>query len=162
MYKQQLLQNIEREYKLLKQLIPLIEEQDLNFKPTDKVRTTLEIMQYLSTVGSTMLRWFLINDLTPQEFVKIRAYRNTLTLADFSERLDKQFEEIKVYFDTFTEEELYTKEIELPWKEKMILGTAIINCPIKWLTTYRMELFMYLKINKGLEISTKEAWQILV
>lgn len=162
MYKKHLLDNIEREYKLLKQLIPLIEEQDLNFKPTDKVRTTLEIMQYLSTVGSTMLRWFLINDLTPQEFVKIRAYRNTLTLADFSERLDKQFEEIKAYFDTFSEDDLFTKEIELPWKEKMILGTAIINCPVKWLATYRMELFMYLKINKGLEISTKEAWQILV
>jgi len=161
MYKQHLLQNIEREYKLLKQLIPLIEERDLNFKPTDKVRTTMEIMQYLSTIGSTMLRWFLINDLTPQEFVKIRAYRNTLTLQDFSERLDKQFEEIKAYFDTFTEEDLYNKEIELPWKEKMILGTAIINCPIKWLATYRMELFMYLKINKGLEISTKEAWQVL-
>lgn len=161
MYKKHLLENIEREYKLLKQLIPLIEEQDLNFKPTEKVRTTMEIMQYLSTIGSTMLRWFLINDLTPQEFVKIRSYRNTLTLADFSERLDKQLEEIKAYFDTFTEDDLYTKEIELPWKEKMILGTAIINCPIKWLATYRMELFMYLKINKGLEISTKEAWQVL-
>ncbi len=161
MYKQHLLQNIEREYKLLKQLIPLIEEKDLNFKPTDKVRTTMELMQYLSTIGATMLRWFLVNDLTKEEFLKIRAYRETLTLKDFGSRLDKQLEEIKNYFDTFSEEDLLTKEIELPWKEKMILGTAIINCPIKWLATYRMELFLYLKINGRPEISTKEAWQLM-
>ncbi|MBL7911830.1 MAG: hypothetical protein JNJ41_12300 [Bacteroidia bacterium] len=118
-------------------------------------------MQYLSTIGATMLRWFLVNDLTKEEFLKIRAYRETLTLKDFGSRLDKQLEEIKNYFDTFSEEDLLTKEIELPWKEKMILGTAIINCPIKWLATYRMELFLYLKINGKPEISTKEAWQLL-
>lgn len=160
MYKLHLLQNIEREYTLLKQLIPLIEEKDLDFKPAEKVRSTLELMQYLSTIGSTMLRWFLINDLTPEEFLKIRQYRQTLTLNDFSDRLDKQLAEIKAYMNAISDEDLMTKEIELPWKEKMILGSAIINCPIKWLATYRMELFLYLKINGRPEISTKEAWQI--
>lgn len=160
MYKQHLLQNIEREYVLLKQIIPLIEEKDLSYRQSEKVRSTLELMQYLSTIGTTMLRWFILNDLTKEEFAKLKAYRETLTIADFSERLDKQFEEVKRYFDMFSEEDLYTKEVELPSKEKMILGIAIINCPIKWLATYRMQLFFNLKASGNHAISTKEAWTI--
>jgi hypothetical protein len=158
MYKQHLLQNLEREILLLKQLAPLIEEKDLDFKPTEKVRSTMELMQYLSSIGSTMLRWFLINDLTPEEFLKIREYRKTLTVENFPARLDEQWADIQKYMESISEDDLMNKEIELPWKEKMILGTAIINCPIKWLASYRMELFLYLKMQGRPDISTKEAW----
>jgi hypothetical protein len=158
MHKQHLLHNIEREILLLKQLAPLIEEKDLDFRPTEKVRSTLELMQYLSGIGSTMLRWFLINDLTPEEFGKIREYRSTLTIQNFPERLDEQWSQIQTYMKDITEEDLNSREIVLPWKEKMMLGNAIINCPIKWLATYRMQLFLYLKMQGRPEISTKEAW----
>jgi hypothetical protein len=158
MHKQHLLHNIEREILLLKQLAPLIEEKDLDFRPTEKVRSTLELMQYLSGIGSTMLRWFLINDLTPEEFGKIREYRSTLTIQNFPERLDEQWNQIQSYLKDITEEDLISMEIVLPWKEKMMLGNAIINCPIKWLATYRMQLFLYLKMQGRPDISTKEAW----
>lgn len=161
MYKQQLLQNLQREIFLLKQLAPFIQEHDLNFRPAEKTRSTIELMQYLSGVGATMLRWFVKNDLTPEEWVKIREYRSTLTLANFKERLDEQMEEIVMYMNMISEEDLIKKEVTLPSKESMILGTAIINCPIKWLASYRMQLFMYLKLNGRSDISTKEAWTVL-
>lgn len=161
MYKQHLLQNIEREILLLKQLSKVIEEKDLDYRPVEKVRSTMELMQYLSSIGATMMRWFLKNDLTPEEFLKIREYRKTLTIQNFNDRLDEQWKDIQAYFDTITENDLLTMEVELPWKEKMVLGAAIINCPIKWLATYRKELFLYLKINGRHEISTKEAWTIM-
>lgn len=160
MYKQHLMQNMEREIILLKQFASAIEEKDLDFRPAEKVRSTHELMMYLSGIASTMLRWFLINDLTPEEFTKIREYRKGVTIANFKERLDEELAKIKSYMDTISEEDLLTKEVELPWKEKMVLGAAIINCPVKWLATYRKELFLYLKINGSHEFSTKEAWQI--
>jgi hypothetical protein len=49
----------------------------------------------------------------------------------------------------------------LPSKEKMILGTAIINAPIKWLAAYRLQLFTYLKMNGRSDISTREAWTMM-
>lgn len=159
--KQHLLQNIQREIFLLKQLAPMIEERDLDFRPTEKMRSTLELMQYLTTIGASMFRLFLKNDLTPEEWAKIREYRKGVTRENFKERLDAQMEEIVAYMHSITEEELNTKEVELPSKEKMILGTAIINAPIKWLAVYRMQLFMYLKMNGRHEISTKEAWTIM-
>ena len=160
MYKQQLLQGLQREIFLLKQLAPLIEEKDLDYRPMEKMRSTIELMQYLSGIGATMLRWFIKNDLTPDEWTKIREYRKTLTRENFKERLDEQMEQIIMYMNMITEEDLIKMEVELPWKEKMILGTAIINCPVKWLASYRMQLFTYLKMNGRPEISTKEAWHV--
>ncbi len=161
MYKQHLLQNLQREIFLLKQLAPFIEERDLDYRPVEKMRSTHELMQYLSGIGATMLRWFVINDLTPDEWVKIRAYRKTVTRENFKERLDEQMEDIIKYMDMISEEDLDKKEVELPSKEKMVLGTAIINAPIKWLASYRMQLFTYLKMNGRHEISTREAWTVM-
>lgn len=161
MFKHHLLQNLQREIFLLKQLAKFIDEKDLAFRPNEKMRSTYELMQYLSNIGANMLRWFVKNDLTPEEWVKIREHRKTLTLENFQERLDEQMENIKMYMDMISEEDLNTKEVELPSKEKMVLGTAIINAPIKWLAAYRMQLFVYLKMNGKLELSTKEAWTLI-
>lgn len=161
MYKQHLIQNLQREIFLIKQLAPFIEEKDLDFRPAEKMRSTIELMQYLSGVGATMLRWFLKNDLTPEEWVKIREHRKTLTRENFKERLDQQMEEILMYMNSITEDDLNKMEVELPSKEKMVLGTAIINAPIKWLAAYRYQLFTYLKMNGRPELSTKEAWTVI-
>lgn len=161
MYKQHLLQNIEREITLLKQLTPFIEEKDLAFRPVEKVRSTFELMQYLSTIGTYMMRHMLKNDINDEARQQYKEYRSTLTRANFNERLDKQLEEIKTYFSEISEEDLLLKEVSLPTREVLPLGAAIINAPIKWLTAYRMELFVYLKLNGHLELSTKEAWTII-
>ena len=158
MYKQHLLQNIKREIDLLKQLAPFIEEKDLEFRPNEKLRSTLELMQYLSTIGSVIIRRFIKNDITPEMREKTKEHWQTLTIQNFSARLDEQLVAIEEFMSEVTDEDLFTKEIELPWKEKMTLGAAIINCPIKWLAAYRMELFVYLKTNGKADLGTKEAW----
>lgn len=158
MFKHHLLQNLQREIFLLKQLAKHIDQNDLDFRPNEKMRSTYELMQYLSGIGATMMRWFVKNDLTKEEWVKIREYRKTVTRENFQERLDEQMVQIQMYMDLITEEALNTQEVELPSKEKMVLGSAIINAPIKWLAAYRMQLFVYLKMNGKIELGTKEAW----
>jgi len=150
-----------REIALLKQLAPFIREEDLAFRPAEKVRSTYELMQYLSGIGATMLRWFIKNDLNPEEWVKIRAYRATLTRENFVERLDQQWIDIQTYMAEISDEDFEHRLVELPNKEKMVLSAAILNAPLKWLTTYRMELFVYLKLNGRAELGTREAWTIL-
>lgn len=160
MTKKHLLESIEREIILLKRLIPFIEEKDLDFRPVEKMRSTYELMQYLSAVGSVMFRWLIKNDITPEDRTKIAEYRATLTLENFSQRLDDDLKIIKGYMDNLTEEDLHSMEVELPWKEKMLLGSAIINAPVKWLATYRMQLFVNLKMNGHTDLATKDAWVI--
>lgn len=157
MYKQHLLLNLEREIVLLKQMIPFIEEKDLAFRPAEKVRSTFELMQYLSELGATMMHWYAVG-MTPEFREKIAARRQTLTLANFAERLDEQLATVKKYMDTIPEEDLVNKIVEQPTKEKLPLGAALINGPIKWLAVYRMELFVYIKMCGKDHLTTKEAW----
>jgi hypothetical protein len=161
MYKDHLLLNIEREIQLLKQLAPLIEERDLQFRPIEKVRNTLELMQYLSTIGASMMRSFKEGPLSKEEWAKVREYRSSLTRGNFIERLDEQLKQIRDYFNEITEKDLLEKVVELPNKEQMPLGAAIMMAPMKWLTVYRKELFLYLKLNGRHDISTREAWSVL-
>ena len=158
MYKKQLLDNIHREILLLKQLTQHIEPEYLDYKPTEKSRTTHELMQYLATIGTVIIRRFTKNDITPEIREKIREHAATLTIASFNERLDAQWEEIKTLMHDVSDEDLLHKEIEMPWKEKMMLGTGIMNTAVKWLATYRMQLFLYLKMSGKHEIVTKDAW----
>jgi hypothetical protein len=160
MYKQHLLMNLEREIFLLKQLAPIIEERDLNFRPAEKVRSTLELMQYLASIGSVILRWLIRNDIGKEDWIKIRDERLTVNRENFIRKLDVQLDEIRSYMNSITEQDLLTRIVELPNKEKMPLGAAIINAPIKWLAAYRMEVFVYLKMNGRHDISTREAWTI--
>lgn len=161
MYKEHLLLNMGRELSLLKQLTPFIEQKDLDFRPAEKMRSTYELMQYLSTIGSYMLRWMIKDDITDEVRAQIREYRGSLTIENFNERIDRQWEEIQAYMALISEEDLLLKEATLPTKEKMPMGAAIIHAPVKWLASYRMELFVYLKMNGHSELSTKEAWTLV-
>jgi hypothetical protein len=158
MYKQQLLQNLEREIILLKRQAAMIEPKDLDFRPGPKVRSTHELMQYLSGVGYITLSWLYRNDMPPERRAEFREKNAGVTIEDFPQRLDEQWKNIQALMHEIKEEELTTMEVELPWKEKVMLGTGIINSPIKFLTTYRMQMFWNLKLNGRDEISTKEAW----
>lgn len=161
MYKEHLLLNMSRELMLLKQLGNFIKEEDLQFRPNEKVRSTYELMQYLSTIGSYMMRWLVKNDIDEDVRAQIREYRSTLTIQNFNERIDRQWEEIQAYMALVSEEDLMLKQANLPTKETMALGAAIIHAPIKWLAAYRMELFVYLKMNGHTELSTREAWTLI-
>jgi hypothetical protein len=158
MYKEHLLHNIEREIILLKRLAEIIEEKDLKFSPGEKVRTTHELMQYLSSIGANMMSWMLDPNFGAEQRKAIREENMTVSIADFSHRLDNQLKKIKESMSSISEEQLLNHEIEMPWKEKMPLGAGIINAPIKFLTNYRMQLFLNLKLNGRPNLGTKEAW----
>lgn len=160
MYKEHLYQSLEREIILLKQLASVIEEKDLDFRPHEGARSNLELMRYLSGLGANMMRWFIDNDLTPEAWTEIREHQKTLSLANFNARLDEQLATIRNYFDRVTEEDLLIKMVNLPSKEPMVLGMAIINAPLKWLAAYRLQLFVNLKLNGHSHLSTREAWTI--
>lgn len=158
MYKQHLLQNIEREIVLLKRLAGLIEEKDLNFRIGEKLRSTHELMIYLSYIGELSVYWMMNKDMTADQRKAMRESNMNVTVEDFSSRLDQQWHNIQELLQNITDEQLMTMESEMPWKEKMPLGSAIINSAIKFLCSYRMQLFNHLKLNGRPELGTREAW----
>ena len=157
MYKQHLLQSIDREILLAKQLVPFIDETKLDFRFGEKTRSTLEVMQYLSTVGEAMM-WYYSGTMTDDDWKVIGAKNKSVTLQNFAERMEEQQKNIHTYFEKISDEDLMNKEVMLFWEEKMPLGVALIQGPVKWLTSYRMELFKLLKLSGNPKMGTGEAW----
>ena len=160
MYKEHLLLNLRQEIALLKSLASHIEAGDLDFRPGEKVRSVVELMRYLSTIGASMMRWLVHNDMTPEEWGKVRAYQQTLTLENFQERLDEQLALIEGYMAELTDEDLLTREAMLPNKVTQPLGAAIMSSTLRWLATYRMQLFWTLKLSGKTDLGTREAWSV--
>ena len=160
MYKEHLLLNLRQEIALLKSLASHIEAGDLDFRPGEKVRSVVELMRYLSTIGASMMRWLVHNDMTPEEWGKVRAYQQTLTLENFQERLDEQLALIEGYMAELTDEDLLTREAMLPNKVTQPLGAAIMSSTLRWLATYRMQLFWTLKLSGKTDLGMREAWSV--
>ncbi len=161
MYKEHLLENIRQEITLLKALATHVEESDLDFRPGEKVRTPRELMQYMSTIGAAMMRWLVKNDVTPEFWGQIRVEQQSLTLDNFAERMDAQLAQIEAYMAEVSEEDLLTRQVTLPNKVTQALGAAIMSSTLRWLATYRMQLFWTLKLNGKTHLSTREAWSVM-
>ncbi len=56
-----------------------------------------------------------------------------------------------------TAEDLETETV-YPWGEKVKLGRALLEAPLKYLTAYRMQLFLYAK-QSGAEVGTANNWR---
>ncbi len=158
-HKENLFNVIEKEIELVKTLSSKVTSEILSYTPQEGMRTTLEVMQYLTWCSASTITFFLLNDPSKakENYMKFMENAKSVTLEDFKEKMDAQLTIVKDCFDKISDEDLITKEVELPWKEPMILGQAIMETTVKWLTGYKMQLYIYMKQN-GIKLDTGDCW----
>jgi hypothetical protein len=124
------------------------------YRPSVGQRTTEELLRYLAMCGIAGTRsmaegnWKIFSEYT--ERVK------PMTSEEFPAAMARQRDELTAFF-VQADDELLAKEAGVPGGGKMPLDAAIMNGPLKWLTGYRMQLFLYAKAT-GAEIGTSNAW----
>jgi hypothetical protein len=160
MYKQFLLNSIIKDMKICRRLYTKIPADQLNYKPKDEVRSTLDLLRYLSWCGTGMIRYWSYGE--GREFreymAEVTAPSKTMEASEFLQRMDEQIALAEQLFANISEEDLYSKEVTYPWGAKGILGQAIIETSIKWLAAYKMQLFLYIKYSTGQAIGTADVW----
>ena len=132
-----------------------------DWKPRENMRSTTELLQYLSFIGGSGVELYINGGFTPQNLTKFRADRDAAsnaTPADFPELIEKQKQMIAAQFATITDDDLFNRKTLQPWGEEVTLLHALLNNSTKYLTGYRMQLFIYAKLN-GAEIGTSNAWR---
>lgn len=163
MYKQHLLNNIEKEINICRRLYTKLQPDQMNFKPGEGVRSTLELLQYLSIAG-TLMPYYWLNEID----MDFGAYYGTTVAIsrkmpheEFIGVMDEQINGIKSIFNGLEEDDLFHKEITYPWNGvKAPLGEAIISTSIKWLAAYKLQLFTFIKLCGGSQLSTADAWML--
>ncbi|MBS1493165.1 MAG: hypothetical protein JST55_06630 [Bacteroidetes bacterium] len=158
-HKENLFNVIEKEISVIKTLSSKVTKNILDYAPMEGMRTTEQVMRYLTWCGSSTVTFFLLDDPSKakENYQKFQEDANSVTLENFKERMDAQLTIIKDCFEKFTDEDLLTKEVLLPWKEPMLFGQAIMETTVKWLTGYKMQMYLYMKQN-GIKLDTGDCW----
>jgi hypothetical protein len=161
MFKQFLLNSIITELKLIRRLTSKITEEQLEFRPKEGVRSTHELLQYLSYAGTGIIQYWYRTDESDLKttFAGFRAHANTIPLNGFVDEITNQIELAERLFEQITEEDLLTKEVDYPGGATGKLGEAIINTSIKWLTAYKLQLFLNMKLSSEEVLATPDLWR---
>ncbi len=161
MYKQFLLNNIINEMKIVRRLSTKIPADQINFRPKENLRSNLELLQYLCLCGTMSLRYWYRKEATDFRtyFAKLNDATKSITHDQFIAEMDSQIELVKQLFENITEEELMQKEVDYPSGVTAKLGEAIIQTTIKWLTAYKMQLFVNIKLCTDEKLSTADLWR---
>ncbi len=152
--------SIIKELRLIKRLstkIPVGQEQ---FRPKEGVRSIIELLQYLSGCGTGMLKFWYSDETEPRPFLmKLRESAPIVTLENAEIIFENEIALVNELFDKMTEEDLTSKEVTYPWGAKDLLGVAIIETSIKWLTGYKMQLFLSIKMVSEEALTTPDLWR---
>ncbi len=161
MQKQVLLNSIVKEMKIVRRLASKIPADQSDFRPKENLRSTTELLQYLSNCGTGMIKyWYRKNDTDFRTFYNaLNETGKTITIDNFAAAMDIQIELINKLFEEITEDDLVNKIVDYPWGEKAPLGEAILETCIKWMTGYKMQLFLKLKLSTDQNLTTPDLWR---
>lgn len=127
-----------------------------DYRPTDGQRNTTELLRYLAScgVGSVLA----MRDGTWDGYEEAMDGVADMPIEGFPDAMRRQKERLRELLDGLSDEDLESVESTLPWGQKVTLGRALMETTLKWLTAYRMQLFLYAKAAGNDAVNTANNW----
>lgn len=153
--KEQFIKTIQHETQVCKHLFGKIPSGGLEYRPTAGQRSLLELLQYLTAALLTPTRSILSSDWSHahEELDKTK----TLQAEQFCEAMDRQCEEVIRLVQGISDQDLLQKDTQTPLGQYK-MGEALVICPLKFISCYRMQLFLYLKSLGVPNLTTYNCW----
>lgn len=152
----ELLAAMRHEVKIIQHLAGKLTDAQVAYRPTDGQRSMEEFLRYLTTcaylpaVGTVNGNWDHVDALN--------AEAADVTLATFSEAMERQMTRCEELIGGFSDEDLASRDATLPWGEPLKLGAALVRVCLLSLTAYRMQLFLWSKESGNADLSTFDCW----
>lgn len=156
MTKQELIDSFHRETSLISFLASRLTPEDLEFRFSPGQRSTLELLRYLSLAGIAPTIALVNGNWDHWQTYAQRA--EDVGLTGVGAAMERQFAEILQVLEPLTEQDLATRRAKTAWNTEMALGAAIVEQSLKFLTAYRMQLFLQAKAASHPAFSTWECW----
>ncbi len=156
MTKEHLAMSLTHECDVCIHLFTKLSPESYSYRPSPQQRSTYELMQYLAMCGIAGVRSMAENSW--DSFAEYRERVKDMTAEEFPALMAKQKEEIAELIASLSDEALATQEAKVPGLGVLPLSAAIINGPLKWLTAYKMQLFLYAKATGTTDIGTSNVW----
>ncbi len=145
--------SLQNEIRIIKHLATKALPEKMDYRPTEKSRTTIELMQYLSATGMATMKVLLNEDM--KMYSDYDAFKSDVSLENFSEKMDYQEKEMKEIFSKFTEND-FGKEFD--YYGVKTKAEHLVDGVLKNFAAYRMQLFVYLKTSCDENLNTYNVW----
>lgn len=154
--KSELIASMQHEVHVLLHLAGKIDRAKLDYRPTPKQRSTLELLKYLSFMGPVMVEAAMQGKFEPAawkgEVDKAAARDFDQTLKAIAAQRDTYASRLGAWSDAD-----FRVEIEM-FGQKASRGAFLVNTVLCGYAAYRTQLFVYLKACGREELNTMNLW----
>jgi hypothetical protein len=158
--KEELIISLQNEVRILVHLTGKVDESKLDYRPTPKQRTTLELLQYMAIMAPTQIA--VIKDGVFTRPVLMEAWSaavadsKAMNFAQAVAAIQKQSGDFDKIFSEWTEAD-FRGEVDM-FGNKKSRGYFLVNVVLSGFAAYRMQLFCYLKSCGREELNTVNLW----
>ena len=155
--KDDLLASALREIRISKQLLTNMPEGGWDYRPSEAQRSTLDLARYLCAVGQGTVH--AGSDGSFQWFAENNERFQALKAEEIPGELDKEIAEMERLFGQITEDQFQNAEVTVGDMGHYTLRGWLMETTLKFLTAYKLQLFLYLKAAGATHINTLDAWR---
>lgn len=149
----QFIESFTHEMNVIRHLATKITPAMLSYRPSEKQRSTLELMQYLGHIFATGVQANSVGETSAySEFAKAAP---TVSLENFDQIIADETALVEEKMNGLSEEALSEKITIFGFE--LTRGMHMLNL-IKWAAAYKTQLFLYIKANGNHDIGTSNLW----
>ncbi|MGE3956216.1 MAG: hypothetical protein AB7H96_05810 [Vicinamibacterales bacterium] len=154
--KPELIGLLQNEVRILSHLITKIEPGAVDYRPTEKQRSTIELLRYLCVMGPVLVQSALSGSFEQASWVSRSEAVKEADLATVAGVIAAQADEYASLLGNVSDE-TFRKEIEM-FGAKHTIGSFLVAMVLGGCAAYRTQLFCYLKACGRVELGTMNLW----
>lgn len=158
--KDEAIASLQNEVRLVLHLMSKIEPKMLDYRPSPKQRSLLDLVRYFVVMAPIQLRFIVAGNFTMDSWIATwrpeEAAANKMDLEQAKAAIAKQPALFAESLGSCTDAD-FRKEIEM-FGNKATRGLWVVRLPLTHYAAYRMQLFMYLKACGRDELNTMNLW----
>jgi hypothetical protein len=154
--KSELIGSLKHEVKILQHLAGKVDPAKQDYRPTPGQRSTLELLQYLSIMGPTLIAQTHVGKFDPAAWTAKEKDAATLTFDQAVAAIGAQADGYAKTLGAMSDED-FRAEINM-FGTPQSRGSFIVNLVLGGHAAYRTQLFCYLKACGRGELGTMNLW----
>lgn len=154
--KDELIGALQNEVRILVHLCGKVKPEMVEYRPTEKQRSTIELLRYLTVMGPVLVPSIKAGTFLAEDWGAAEAKAKEMSFEEVVKSLESQAAGYAAAVGAFTDEEM-RGEIEM-FGMKLKRGPALVNLVVCGHAAYRTQLFCYLKACGREELNTMNLW----
>jgi len=155
--KEELIASLQNEVRILLHLASKIDPKKLDYRPTPKQRSTLELLRYLVVMGPMLIRAVKAGSFDREAWQAATTEANAMNFDQVVSAIEKQRNTYSQLLSTFSDADI-RGEVDLFGNGKSSRGVVIVSMVLGGCAAYRTQLFLYLKACGREELNTMNLW----